>query len=189
MITNMENREQMDVSGADKVEVVVAVFESHDGANRAAAALQGPDLKVQKVSRKQSGSVDELPDVIFDDVENLNDGSATKGAVLGGTIGASSGLLFLGIPGLNVAAPIAGMLAGAWIGSIAGLAEADRVLDLPDREDYQQMLAVGKSFVVIAGDEQQRTEYAQTLSQLGADEIFQHPPLGHTVRSAASGNG
>lgn len=181
----MQPRVQMESdSNQEKLEVVVAVFDDHVDASRAAASLRGPGLKIQKISLKDQTTPSQMPDIVYEDINEVTDGSASQGAIIGGAIGAGSGLVFLGVPGLNVAAPIVGFLAGAWIGSIAGIAEADRALEVPDSDAYKRMLAEGKSFVVIGGNESLRWEYEQKLDELGAEAVFQHPPLGHLVRKA-----
>jgi uncharacterized membrane protein len=166
----------------EKIEAVVGVFPTHVAASRVAASLRGPDVKVQKISRLDPATPDAMPEIVYDEIEELSPDNVVNGAMLGGAIGGGSGLLFLAIPGLNVAAPIAGMLAGAWIGAVAGVDEAARAIELPNSEDYQSMLAEGKSFVVVAGDENKRFEFGKRLKELGAETIYQHPPLAHVVR-------
>ena len=127
-----------------------------------------------------------MPDIVYDDIEDLDMADTTKGMLTGGAIGAGSGLLLIGIPGLNIAAPIIGGIVGAWIGGIAGIDEAVRGIELPDQDDYKRMLAQGKSFVVIAGDEATRIEYGNKMQKLGALEVHQHPPVLQAIRSPES---
>lgn len=166
----------------DKLEVVIGVFDSHENASRVAASLRGPDMKVQKVSRTDPGAPDQMPEIVYDEIEDINSASIANGALLGGAIGAGSGLLLLAVPVLNVAAPIAGAVAGAWIGAVAGIDEANRGIMLPNQEDYRQMLAQGKSFVVIAGDEAKRAKYENLMVELGAKDTHQHPPINQVIR-------
>lgn len=170
----------------ETIEAVIGVFENSVAASRVAASLRGPEVMVQRVSRKDPTATNELPDIVFDDIEEVGTDDVTNGMVTGGAIGAGSGLLFLGIPGLNVAAPIAGMLAGAWIGGVAGIDEAQRRVRLPNEKDYQKMLADGKSFVVMSGSESERMEYATKMQELGATEVHQHPPVRQVVRDATN---
>ena len=169
-------------SAEGPVEAVVAVFDSPDDARRAATAIKVPGLDIHSVSRTESGMDDALPAIAYDKIDDASSGDVTKGALEGGAIGAGSGLLLMGIPGLNVIAPVAGAIAGAWIGAVAGLDEANRAVELPDAENYRTMLAEGKSFVVIAGDEEARLEYANALKDQGAIEVHQHPPVLHAIR-------
>ncbi|MFT5304402.1 MAG: hypothetical protein ACI87E_004627 [Mariniblastus sp.] len=166
------------------IEAVVGVFSSSDDASRVAASLRGPELKLQRVSRNDPAATDDMPAIVYDDIEQIETKDMTKGLLQGGAIGAGSGLLLLGVPGLNIAAPIAGALTGMFIGGVAGIDEANRGVNLPDKSDYQRMLAEGKSFVVIAGDESIRIDLANKMSELGAEEVHQHPPVLQTVRNA-----
>ncbi|MFK7769068.1 MAG: hypothetical protein AB8B55_17730 [Mariniblastus sp.] len=170
-----------------KLEVVIGIFDRHEDASRVAASLRGPDLQVQKISRSDSASPESLPEIVYDEIEEVTSENITNGVLLGGAIGTGSGLLLLALPLVSVgafaaAAPLAAGIAGAWIGAVAGLDEANRGIDLPGREDYRRMLAEGKSFVVVAGDEAKRAEYGKKMTELGAEEVQQHPPTNQLVR-------
>lgn len=179
----MKLGETIDEDG--KVEAVVGVFDSSDDASRVAASLRGPDVAVQRVSRQDMSVPNEVPALYYDEVEAVEDSDINHGMLKGAAIGAGSGLLFLAVPGLNIAAPIAGALAGAFIGGVAGVDETKRAIDLPNEIDYQKMLADGKSFVVIGGDEKTRMEAANNMKNLGAVATFQHPPVLHAVRDSS----
>lgn len=166
------------------IEAVVGVFNSPDDASRVAASLRGPELKLQRVSRNDPAATDDMPTIVYDDIEQVETKDMTNGILQGGAIGAGSGLLLLGVPGLNIAAPIAGALVGMFIGGVAGIDEAIRGIELPNESDYQRMLVAGKSFVVIARDESARIDLANKMSELGAEEVHQHPPVLQTVRNA-----
>ena len=161
-------------------------FKTHEDASRVAASLRGPDLQLQKVSRRDAAAADELPEIVYDDIDDLSSDNVAKGTLVGGAIGAGSGLFFLGIPGLNIAAPIAGMLAGAWIGAVSGIDETMRGIDLPTQQEYQQMLAEGKSFLVITGSESERIRFGNKMNELGAEMVHQHPPVLSAVREPSS---
>lgn len=163
-------------------EAVVAAFESQMDAHRVAASLRGPDLDLQQVSRRDPTAADEMPDIVYDQVDHIENDTIAKGVIQGGAIGAGSGLLLLGIPGVNLVAPVAGALAGMFIGGVAGADETNRSIELPNEDDYQQMLLEGKSFIVIAGDEASRMKYAAQMLELGALKTYQHPPVRHAVR-------
>ena len=165
------------------IEVVVGVFDTHADAGRVAASLRGPNMNMQRVSRSDPAVPSQIPQIVYDDIDEVSSDDIVNGSLKGGAIGAASGLLLLGVPVLNVAAPIIGALAGAWIGAIAGVDEAIRGVELPNQNDYRKMLADGKSFVVIAGEETKRIEYGKQMSNLGAKEIHQHPPVGQMVRN------
>lgn len=166
----------------EKLEVVVGVFSTQEDASRVAASLRGPDMKVQKVSRSDPAAPNSLPEIVFDEIEEVGSDNVAKGLMLGGAIGAGSGLLLLAIPVLNITAPIAGAVAGAWIGGVAGIDEANRGIELPNQEDYRRMLVEGKSFVVIAGDESERKKLGIRMTELGAEDVYQHPPINQVVR-------
>jgi hypothetical protein len=175
-----------DTPGMEKqVEKVVGLFDTPEDASRVAASLRRPELSVQRVSRVDPTAPDQMPKLIFDPIAEIDGDSPSSGILRGGAIGAGSGLLFLGVPGLNVAAPIAGALVGAWIGGIAGIDEANRSIELPDENDYRSMLAAGKSFVVIAGDETTRIEIEKQMTELGAVAVYQHPPVLQAIRPTA----
>jgi hypothetical protein len=160
-----------------KLEAVVGVFRDLSLANRAVTQLRGSDIELHRVSRKDPTAKDEMPEIYYDTVNEVRDDDIVRGVVKGGAIGAGSGLLFIGVPGFNVAAPIFGALAGAWIGALAGIDEAWRGVELPDPIDYSRLLAEGKSFVVISADQATRIKYAAELEKLGATEVHQHPPV------------
>ena len=146
----------------EKLEVVIGVFGNHQDASRVAASLRGPETKLQKISRRDPASPDQLPEIVYENIEEIGSDDIASGALLGGAIGAGSGLLLMALPaatvGLAIAAPFAAGLAGAWIGAVAGVDEANRGIELPNQDDYQRLLADGKSFVVIAGDEAKRSQ-------------------------------
>lgn len=167
----------MNEKNKEKVEAVVGVFDDTATANRAASELQNSDVELHRVSLKDPTAQNKMPEIFYDKVDEVAENDVARGALKGGAIGAGSGLLFIGVPGLNIAAPIVGFLAGAWIGGIAGIDEAWRAVRLPDPVDYYKMLAEGKSFVVIAADEPERIKFAAELEKLGATEIHQHPPV------------
>ena len=167
----------------DLSSAVVGVFQDAFAASRVAASLRGPDLSVLRVSRQDPTAEDVPPLLHYDEVDHVQASDVSQGMLTGGAIGVGSGLLLLGVPGLNVAAPVIGGLVGAWIGGVAGIAEADRAADQPPPDRYRELLAAGKSLVVIAANDSRRADYARELTQLGAEEVHHHPPLGHVVRS------
>lgn len=167
------------------IEVAVGVFDSQDQVNKAAIALRANGLNVQRVSLGE-GMPSEMPDIVYDDVEEISPQAVAKGAISGGAIGVGSGLLLMGVPVINVLAPIAAGLAGAWIGAIAGADETNRAVELPGQAEYRELLAKGKSFLVAAGTEKERLQYAIVMKKQGALEIHQHPPTRHIVRSTST---
>lgn len=158
-------------------EAVVGVFENSDSAKRAAIELRRQNVVIQRVSCRDPLADNEMPEIIYDQVEDVEGTDVMGGVLKGGAIGAGSGLLFMGVPGLNVAAPIFGAMAGAWIGGVAAVDEAIRGIELPDKRSYQNLLSEGKSFVVISASESERLEYAKQLEKIGAIRINQHPPV------------
>lgn len=165
------------VGNAKSLEAVVGIFDDAEAALRAARELDGTGFELHRVSKKDPDAEKELPEIWYDHVEKLSEEDVSLGVLKGSLIGTGSGLLFIGVPGLNIAAPIAGALVGAWIGAIAGIDETERGIKLPDLLDYNKQLAAGKSFVVITADENKRIELAAKLEQLGAVEVNQHPPV------------
>ena len=174
---------QESIESDHAIEAVVGIFESQEDASRVAASIRGPDLKFQKVSRRDPAASNEMPEIVYDEIDSIPVKTVSKGLIQGGAIGAGSGLLLLGVPGLNILAPIAGALAGAFIGSVSGADEANRGIELPNQEDYQRLLAEGKSMLVITGSSEERLQYECQLKELGAMETHQHPPLLQAVRT------
>ena len=176
---------QVEFDSQSPIEAIVGIFEDPANASRVAASLQGPQINLQRVSRRNSDANDEMPDIVYDPIEDIPISSVAKGALQGGAIGAGSGLLLLGVPILNVLAPVGAALAGAFIGGVAGADESNRGIELPDLEDYQRMLAEGKSVIVISGTETERMEIENKMKELGALETHQHPPVRHAVRDSS----
>ncbi len=177
---------KQEIENSAPIEAVVGVFDDPRDSSRVAASLRSPQLQVQRISRNDPIAAGDMPQLVYDNVEEIGPEDAVHGLLAGGAIGAGSGLLFLGVPGLNVAAPVVGLLAGAWIGGVAGIDETARGIALPNADDYRQMLADGKSFVVIAGDESQRIECEKQMWVLGALQVHQHPPVLQAVRAATN---
>lgn len=171
------------IEEGETIEAVVGIFVDPTDASRVAASMRSPELNLQRVSRRNPAATDDMPDIVYDEIEELSAPNVANGAMLGGAIGAGSGLLLMGVPVLNVLAPIAGGLAGAFIGGVAGVDEANRGIRLPDLEDYQKKLAEGKSIIVISGNETTRLHCENKMKELGAEQTFQHPPVLQSVRS------
>ena len=175
---------QEELNSSDSIEAVVGIFEDPDTANRAASLLKGPEIDLQRVSRRNPDVASQMPDIVFDPIEEISVGSVAKGALQGGAIGAGSGLLLLGVPVLNVLAPVGAALAGAFIGGVAGADESNRSIELPDLVEYQRLLALGKSIIVISGTEAERLDIENKMKELGALETHQHPPVRHVVHDS-----
>ena len=171
------------IDANEPIEAVIGIFNDPSDASRVAASIRGPEIVMQRVSRRNPAATDEMPDIVYDAIEEITSESITNGMLKGGAIGAGSGLLLMGIPVLNVLAPVAGILAGVFIGSVAGVDEAKRGIELPNQEDYQRMLAEGKSIIVISGTETERLEYENTMKELGAIETRQHPPVLEAIKT------
>ena len=179
----MKPKEKIDDD--QQIEAVVGIFEDPAAASRVAASMRGAEIELQRVSRRNPSATDEMPDIVYDSIEEVSTANVTNGVLQGGAIGVGSGLLLIGIPVLNVLAPIAGGLAGAFIGGTAGVDEANRGIKLPNQEDYQRMLAEGRSIVVIAGTEAQRIVHENEMRELGAIETHQHPPIRQAIRDVS----
>lgn len=181
------------LSSDERIQVVVGSFATPQDACRVAASLRGPQIKLQRVSRRDPLAPSEMPDIIYEEIEDIDSTNVVEGMLTGGAIGAGSGLLLLGLPAVGtamaIAAPFAGLIAGAWIGGVAGVDEARRGIELPNNKDYQKMLSAGKSFVVIAGDETERREYGKRMKAIGAEEIFYHPPIQQAIRTQKNSKG
>ena len=167
------------------IEAVVGIFENPSDASRVAASIRGPEMEMQRVSRRNPEAADDMPDIVYDSIEEVSNQNVVKGMLQGGAIGAGSGLLLIGVPILNVLAPVGAALAGAFIGSVAGVDEAIRGIELPNQKDYQRMLAEGRSIIVVTGTELERCKYENEMKELGAIETHQHPPVLQTVRDAS----
>ncbi len=161
----------------NRIEAVVGLFQDAESANRATTEMRLQNVEFQHVSENALNAANQMPEIVYDPVENVKTNDVMGGILKGGAIGAGSGLLFIGVPVLNIAAPITGAIAGGWIGGVAAIDEAIRGIELPDQQTYQQLLAEGKSLVVIFANESDRMEYAKQLKILGAIEVNQHPPV------------
>ena len=173
---------QVELDSQGPIEAVVGIFEDSADASRVAASLRGPKINMQRVSRRNPVATDDMPDIVYDSIEDIPISSVAKGVLQGGAIGAGSGLLLLGVPILNVLAPVGAALAGAFIGGVAGADESNRGIELPNLKDYQRLLAEGKSIIVINGSESERLEIENKMKSLGALKTHQHPPVHHAVR-------
>jgi hypothetical protein len=142
-------------------EAVVGVFENSDSAKRAAIELRRQNFVIQRDSCRDLLSDNEMPEIIYDQVDDVVGADALCGVLKGGAIGGGSRLLITGVPGLNVAAPLVGAIAGAWIGDAAAVDEAIRGIELPDKRSYQNLHSDGKSFVVISASVSEQLEYAK----------------------------
>ena len=179
----MESNQSVDNNSNEAIEAVVGIFADQADASRVAASMRGPDLKLQRVSRENPAATDTMPNIVYDEIDEIPHKTVAKGVLQGGAIGAGSGLLLLGVPVLNVLAPIGAALAGAFIGGVAGADEANRNIELPNLADYQRALAEGKSIIVISGTATERMAYENQMKELGAIETHQHPPTLHAVRT------
>ncbi len=177
---------KVSIDGEETIEAVVGIFKNSEEASRVAASIRSPELRVQRVSRRNPVATNEMPEIVYDNIEEVSASDIAKGVLQGGAIGVGSGLLLMGVPILNMLAPMAGALAGAFIGGVAGVDEANRGIRLPNQEDYQRKLAQGKSIVVISGDELTRLGCENKMKELGAEETFQHPPVLQAIRTTDS---
>ena len=184
----MKTKESLDSSEENPLHVAIGVFPNATDLSRISASIRCPEIEFQRVSLSDPASTDDLPEIVYDPVEKIEVNDVNKGIATGGMIGFSSGLL-AGLPtmgtgtGLFLAAPLAGLLAGAWIGGVAGIDEANRSEEQPNHEDYEVMLKAGKALLVISGDAKERERVQNEMMSLGAEKVYQHPPLHHVVRS------
>ena len=182
----MNDKETLDSSKENPVRVAIGIFPQAEDLSRVSASIRCPEIEFQRVSLSDPTSTNDLPEIVYDSADQVEASDVNKGMTRGGLIGFSSGLI-AGLPalgtGLGVAAPLAGMLAGAWIGGVAGIDEAHRADELPNREDYEAMLKEGKALLVISGDDKERERVQNEMLSLGAEKVYQHPPLHHVVRT------
>ena len=181
----MTPQEELENPEDKAVHVAIGVFRNADELSRVSAAIDFPEIEFQRVSLSDPSSADDLPEIAYDPIDHIEVEDVNQGIKTGSLIGFSSGLL-AGIPvmgsGMFFAAPLAGLLAGAWIGGVAGIAEAHRSEELPSHEDYEAMLKEGKALLVISGNAQEREKVGNEMLELGARKVYQHPPLHHLVR-------
>ena len=181
----MDPKENLESSKQKPIHVAVGVFRNADELSRVSASIRNPDIEFQRVSLSDPASADDLPKIVYDPIDHIDADDVNQGIKTGSLIGFSSGLL-AGVPmmgtGMFLAAPLAGLLAGAWIGGVAGVAEAHRSEELPSHDDYETMLKDGKALLVISGDEKERERVGNEMMELGATKVYQHPPLHHLVR-------
>lgn len=172
-----EQRIQELIESSEPVPALVAVFDSSEAAENAAKQIKLSNTLVHRVNLQDSSAEHAVPDIQFDHVVEVDSNQVAHGVMRGSLIGAGTGLVFMAVPGLAIAAPIAGALAGAWIGGISAIDETDRGIQLPDREAYEKMLSEGKSLIVITGERNVRLKYEKEMEKLGATDTYQHPPI------------
>ena len=181
----MTSQETLENPEEKPIHVAIGVFQNADQLSRVKAAIDFPEIKFQRVSLSDPASADDLPEIVYDPIDHIEAEDVNKGIKTGSMIGFSSGLI-AGLPlmgsGMGFAAPLAGLLAGAWIGGVAGIAEAHRTEDLPSHDEYEAMLKEGKALLVISGDAKEREKVGNEMMELGATKVYQHPPLHHLVR-------
>ena len=182
----METKEKLESSDENPIHVAIGIFPNATDLSRVSSEIDCPEVEFQRVSLSDPASTDDLPEIVYDPIEEVKANDVGEGIAKGGLIGFSSGLL-LALPaigtGLVVAAPLAGLLAGAWIGGVAGIDEALRCEDLPNHDDYEAMLKEGKALLVISGDDKERERVQNEMLRMGAEKVYQHPPLHHVVRN------
>ena len=182
----MELNETVDNSEPKPKHVAIGVFANSKDLSRAAEAIGCPEIEYQRVSLADPTSADDVPAIMYDPIDHIETNDVNDGIKTGSLIGFSSGLI-AAIPaigtGVFIAAPLAGLLTGAFIGCIAGIDEAQRAEKLPNPEDYEVMLKDGKALLVIEGDEQERERVGNEMKSHGAHKVYQHPPLHEFVRN------
>ena len=185
----MDLRKELESSEQKPIHVAIGIFPNADQLSRVSASIRNPDIEFQRVSLSDPASTDDLPKIVYDPIDHIEAGDVNQGIKTGSLIGFSSGLL-AGVPmmgsGMFLAAPLAGLLAGAWIGGVAGVAEAHRSEELPSHDDYEAMLKEGKALLVISGDDHEREKAGNEMLELGATKVYQHPPLHRWHEQAAS---
>ena len=182
----METKNTLDSSKENPVRVAIGIFNKAEDLSRVSASIRCPEIDFQRVSLSDPASTNDLPEIVYDSVDHVEASDVNKGMTRGGLIGFSSGLV-AGLPalgtGLGIAAPLAGMLAGAFIGGVAGIDETHRGGELPSHEDYEAMLREGKGLLVISGDDKERERVQNEMLTLGAEKVYQHPPLHHVIHT------
>ncbi len=170
----------------DPQAALVAVFSSRTTAGSAVRSLDNVGLAFAEISSEPIATNDEqisaLQEMFYSTTHLVDSSDVIDGIAKGAAIGAATGLLFVAVPVVGLVAPLGGALGGALIGGMAGIDESMREAKLPDLENYRQMLGAGKGLVVIPGDESFRCKVENELRILGAEEVYQHPPVGHAFR-------
>ena len=108
----------------------------------------------------------------------------TKGLKIGLTAGTGAGLVgavITGFPGLILGEMILGSLIGTAYGGIAGgeHAATDDSVDLPTREEYQQLLEQGDSLVVVLCDHDEAMRAEEIVKQMRHVKSHIHMVHGH----------
>lgn len=106
---------------------------------------------------------------------NLTGGTAT-GGVIGGLAGLAAGAGALAIPGIGplvAAGPIAGLLSGAAAGGIAG-GLIDWGIPNDRSKYYEDKVKEGRVLVSVRADDNKINDAADTLKQLGAQDVEVH---------------
>ncbi len=167
---------------------LVSVYDDLEMAKKVVEQLLAAGFPAERMELVTSSLQRECPEVETPNVRATTGSSMASGVVQGAKLGLGLGAGF-GIvasvltasPGLLLGALIYGGMTGGFMGGIAGVENAvdsDEV-NLPTREEYQEMLEAGDCLVVVCGthDELQR---AHAIVEHNPDALTQlHPMHGH----------
>ena len=172
----------MSVASMTKDRTVIAVLESHAGADAAMAALRRAGFAATDVSALFPDKREHLVrDRAADEETKAPEGAAVGaagGSVVGGALGVLAGIGALAIPGLGaflaagpVLAALSGIAAGAAVGSVAGALVGFGIPEHAARH-YEGKLQRGSILLAVhveSSEEQRRAEEALRL--VGAHDV------------------
>jgi hypothetical protein len=165
-----------------EMKAVTGVFQSQSQAQQAARKLQASGLPTDKITVLTPGHPvrEEAETVPIDATEQPGIGT-TIGALVGGAVGLSGGLVAAVIPGVGMVSALGLLgaailtLAGASVGAVAGSMSENFVTQgLPEDEIfvYEDALRRGRSVVIALGaDEAEATRLRKLLEAEGAETI------------------
>ncbi|MFN7575380.1 MAG: hypothetical protein ACK6DS_18295 [Planctomycetota bacterium] len=172
---------------------LVTVFNDLPAAAQAVAALHKDGFTAQQVELVTYSVAEQSPELEMPLRSKTTSSSlvanAEKWGLFGLEAGAVAGVLatITAFPGIILPMLIVGGLTGAYMGGIAGVEQAvlDDRMDLPELDDYEQLLNEGKKLVVVLGTHEEALRAKEVLARtasiqghmyaIGEHQSHEHP--------------
>jgi hypothetical protein len=172
---------------------LVTVFHDLPAAAHAVAALHAAGFTAQQIELVTYGVAEQSPELEMPLSPETTSSSlmlnAEKWGLLGLEAGAVAGVLaaITTFPGIVLPMLIVGGLTGGYMGAIAGVEQAvlDDRIDLPELDDYEQLLTEGKKLVVVLGSHDEALRAKEVLARtpsiqghmhaIGEHQSHEHP--------------
>ncbi|REJ70061.1 MAG: DUF1269 domain-containing protein [Planctomycetota bacterium] len=155
------------------LQCVVGIFRSFEEAAAAVRALEKAELPGDQISFVTHSVQDEVPQEESLQYGDETERDATKGAGVGGVVGALLGAPLITIPGVGPLMLVGPMAAGAVVGGLIGAMGGWGVHE-DHVQRYQEMLQDGDLLVVFNGNPEQVANAQRVLEQSEATEVHLH---------------